>query len=185
MNRQHTNSEDTITTLFVEILMPMSTTWRIHEQTTKPLVENQRKPDVIIRTAERYPKMHAKDPNRLFYKRLWSVCRFPSTSRRHDMTKQESHHFRHGSINITQFTMEEVRCFSERQTLEIRPLTFLVGENSTGKTTTLASFHVLANYFQRRGVNFNSHAYTMGTFPYSMGTFKDIVRNSRKKRESF
>ena len=31
------------------------TTWRIHEQTTKPLVENQRKPDVIIRTVERYP----------------------------------------------------------------------------------------------------------------------------------
>ena len=55
MNRQHTNSEDTITTLFVEILMPMSTTWRIHEQTTKPLVENHRKPDVIIRTVERYP----------------------------------------------------------------------------------------------------------------------------------
>ena len=55
MNHQHTNSEDTITTLFVEILMPMSTTWSIHEQTTKPLVENQRKPDVIIRTVERYP----------------------------------------------------------------------------------------------------------------------------------
>lgn len=55
MNRKHTNSEDTITTLFVEILMPMSTTWRIYEQTTKPLIENQRKPDVIIRTVERYP----------------------------------------------------------------------------------------------------------------------------------
>ena len=55
MNRQHTNSEDTITTLFVEILMPMSATWRIYEQTTKPLVENQRKPDVIIRTVERHP----------------------------------------------------------------------------------------------------------------------------------
>ena len=55
MNRQHTNSEDTITTLFVEILMPMSATWSIHEQTTKPLVENQGKPDVIIRTVERYP----------------------------------------------------------------------------------------------------------------------------------
>ena len=55
MNRQHTNSEDTITTLFVEILMPMSATWRIHEQTPKPLVENQAKPDAIIRTVERYP----------------------------------------------------------------------------------------------------------------------------------
>ena len=40
-------------------------------------------------------------------------------------------------MSITQFTMEEVRCFGERQTLEIRPLTFLVGENSTGKTTAL------------------------------------------------
>ena len=55
MNRQPSNSEDTITTLFVEILMPMSATWNIYEQTTKPLVENQRKPDVIIRTVERYP----------------------------------------------------------------------------------------------------------------------------------
>ena len=81
-------------------------------------------------------------------------------------------------MKITQFTMEEVRCFSERQTLEIRPLTFLVGENSTGKTTALACFHVLANYWRRGGVDFNSH-------PYSMGTFKDIVRNSRKKEKAF
>ncbi len=55
MNHQHTNSENTITTLFVEILMPMSATWHIHEQTTKPFVENQSKPDAIIRTIERYP----------------------------------------------------------------------------------------------------------------------------------
>lgn len=81
-------------------------------------------------------------------------------------------------MKITQFTMEEVRCFSERQTLEIRPLTFLVGENSTGKTTALACFHVLASYLRSEGVDFNSH-------PYSMGTFKDIVRNSRKKEKAF
>ena len=31
MNHQHTNNEDTITTLFVEILMPMSATWNIYE----------------------------------------------------------------------------------------------------------------------------------------------------------
>ena len=35
--------------------MPMSATWSIHEQTTRPLVENQKKPDAIIRTVERYP----------------------------------------------------------------------------------------------------------------------------------
>ena len=81
-------------------------------------------------------------------------------------------------MNITQFTMEDVRCFSERQTLEIRPLTFLVGENSTGKTTALACFHVLVNYLQSGGVDFNAD-------PYSMGIFKDIVRNSRPKGETF
>ena len=81
-------------------------------------------------------------------------------------------------MSITQFTMEDVRCFSERQTLEIRPLTFLVGENSTGKTTTLACFHVLANYLLNREVDFNVD-------PYSMGTFKDIVRNSRNRDKVF
>ena len=52
-------------------------------------------------------------------------------------------------MNITQFTMEEVRCFAGRQEFNIRPLTFLVGENSTGKTTALACFQVLANYLKR------------------------------------
>ncbi|MYA71723.1 AAA family ATPase [Candidatus Poribacteria bacterium] len=81
-------------------------------------------------------------------------------------------------MSITQFTMEEVRCFSGCQTLEIRPLTFLVGENSTGKTTALACFHVLANYLRGGGVDFNAD-------PYSMGIFKDIVRNSRPKAKTF
>ena len=51
-------------------------------------------------------------------------------------------------MNITQFTMEKVRCFAESQPFEIRPLTFLVGENSTGKTTALGCFQVLANYLK-------------------------------------
>ena len=86
-------------------------------------------------------------------------------------------------MSITQFTMEEVRCFGGRQTLEIRPLTFLVGENSTGKTTALACFHVLANFFRGRGVDFNEKS--SNSHPYSMGTFKDIVRNSKKKEKVF
>ena len=81
-------------------------------------------------------------------------------------------------MNITQFTMEEVRCFAGRQEFEIRPLTFLVGENSTGKTTALACFQMLANYLQLGEIDFNSH-------PYSMGTFKDIVRKTTKKEKAF
>lgn len=81
-------------------------------------------------------------------------------------------------MNITQFTMEEVRCFAERQEFNIRPLTFLVGENSTGKTTALACFQVLAFYLMRGEINFNLP-------PYSMGVFRDIVRNSRKPDKAF
>lgn len=81
-------------------------------------------------------------------------------------------------MSITQFTMEEVRCFGGRQTLEIRPLTFLVGENSTGKTTVLACFHVLSDYLRGERIDFNQS-------PYSMGIFKDIVRNSTKNEKSF
>ena len=81
-------------------------------------------------------------------------------------------------MNITQFTMEEVRCFAERQEFNIRPLTFLVGENSTGKTTALACFQVLADYLIDGGIDFNSS-------PYSMGIFRDIVRNSRKTEKAF
>ena len=55
MQHQPSNSEDTITTLFIEILLPMSAKWKIYEQTTKPLVENKKKPDAIIRTVERNP----------------------------------------------------------------------------------------------------------------------------------
>ena len=81
-------------------------------------------------------------------------------------------------MNITQFTMEEVRCFAARQEFEIRPLTFLVGENSTGKTTALACFQVLADYLAQGEVDFNSD-------PYLMGVFRDIVRNSRKTEKVF
>ena len=81
-------------------------------------------------------------------------------------------------MNITQFTMEEVRCFAERQEFNIRPLTFLVGENSTGKTTALACFQVLVDYLIDGGIDFNSP-------PYSMGIFRDIVRNSKKTEKVF
>ena len=81
-------------------------------------------------------------------------------------------------MNITQFTMEEVRCFAGQQEFNIRPLTFLVGENSTGKTTALACFQVLVNYLCDGEIDFNSD-------PYSMGVFKDIVRNSRKTEKAF
>lgn len=81
-------------------------------------------------------------------------------------------------MKITQFTMEEVRCFAARQEFEIRPLTFLVGENSTGKTSMLACFHILAEILSGGEVDFNLR-------PYSLGIFRDIVRRSKKQDKSF
>ena len=76
--------------------------------------------------------------------------------------------------------MEEVRCFAERQNFEIRPLTFLVGENSTGKTTVLSCFQALADYLnvEESGIDFNRN-------PYEMGIFRDIVKRSQKKDKAF
>ena len=52
---QRRNSEDPITTMFLDILTPMHSKWEIDEQTPRPFVENDRKPDAIVRTTERYP----------------------------------------------------------------------------------------------------------------------------------
>ncbi len=52
---QHRSSEDTITTMFLDILTPMRSKWDIDEQAPQPFVENDRKPDAIVRTTERYP----------------------------------------------------------------------------------------------------------------------------------
>lgn len=81
-------------------------------------------------------------------------------------------------MNVTHLTIEEVRCFAEPQQLDLRPLTFVVGENSTGKTTALACIQVLADFLSGEGLNFNSD-------PYFMGIFRDIVRRSMKREKSF
>ncbi len=75
-------------------------------------------------------------------------------------------------------TIKDVRCFSGEQHFEIRPLTFLVGANSTGKTTVMSCFSTIYNFLSQKGFhnpNFNEE-------PYSMGSFMDIVRKSKTGR---
>ena len=90
-------------------------------------------------------------------------------------------------MNIRKLIIEDVRCFAGRQEFHIRPLTFLVGENSAGKSTALACFQTLADYIGRPlvsgfdfpfGPDFNIE-------PYRMGAFADIVRRARPAKESF
>ena len=40
-------------------------------------------------------------------------------------------------------TLKDYRCFHEQQTARLAPLTLLVGENSTGKTSFMAMMRVL------------------------------------------
>ncbi len=77
----------------------------------------------------------------------------------------------------------DVRCFVGRQELNIRPITFLVGENSTGKSTALGCFHVLHKFLFADDtliprLDFNCE-------PYQMGTFFDVVRRSKPVKCSF
>lgn len=74
-------------------------------------------------------------------------------------------------VSISKFGVENVRCFGEYQSLIVRPMTLLVGENSTGKTTLLACFDSLLGYFARKAA-FPGY---LGS-PYDMGTFRQIVR---------
>lgn len=77
---------------------------------------------------------------------------------------------------ISKFHLRDVRCFAGEHEFNIRPLTFLVGENSTGKSTVLACMQALHEYTRvwERGINFN-------TPPYDMGAFPEIVRKSSAK----
>ena len=69
-----------------------------------------------------------------------------------------------------------VRCFPGAQRGLLRPITLLVGENSTGKTTFLGCYSILHQVFSRpdvdRFLDFNEQ-------PFAMGAFRDIARTKR------
>ena len=68
-------------------------------------------------------------------------------------------------------TLENFRCFREKQTVKLAPLTLLVGENSTGKTSFLAMIYHLARLVDS--------GYTPDfKFPHDLGSFDEIVYNS-------
>ena len=61
--------------------------------------------------------------------------------------------------------LENYRCFRERQGARLAPLTLLVGDNSTGKTSFLAMIRALWDVAYRRQVpNFKEEPYDLGSF---------------------
>ena len=88
-----------------------------------------------------------------------------------------------GSVHtIGKFILKDVRCFEGQNEFNIRPLTFLVGENSTGKSTMLGCFQALndfmTGFLPANNVDFNKE-------PYQMGAFADIARKTRSIAKSF
>ena len=78
--------------------------------------------------------------------------------------------------NPRELILTDVRCFQGEQRGSLRPITLLVGENSTGKTTLLGCYGVLCRVFSTldidRSLDFNNE-------PFAMGSFRDIVRSRR------
>ena len=61
-------------------------------------------------------------------------------------------------------TIENFRCFGERQTARLAPLTLLVGENSTGKTSFLALLRALDDLVHNDIPDFKRPPYDLGSF---------------------
>lgn len=61
-------------------------------------------------------------------------------------------------------TLENFRCFRERQTARLAPLTLLVGENSTGKTSFMALIRALWDVACHRVPDFKEDPYDLGSF---------------------
>ena len=75
---------------------------------------------------------------------------------------------------IDSLTLKDFRCFHEEQTVPLAPLTLLVGENSTGKTSFMALVQALCKAARA------SSTQTMPDFkegPYDLGSFDEIVHN--------
>ena len=79
---------------------------------------------------------------------------------------------------IRELILEDVRCFQGTQRGRLRPITLLVGENSTGKTTFLGCYRILHRVLSRQAANIDEQL-DFNEEPFSMGSFHDIVRLRR------
>ena len=77
--------------------------------------------------------------------------------------------------NIKSFKLSNVRCFEHSNEFQLRPFTFLMGSNSTGKSTVLGCIQALGDFLSFSGTRFAKLDFNVP--PYDMGAFGDIVRN--------
>ena len=66
---------------------------------------------------------------------------------------------------MDEITIENYRCFRDEQTARLAPLTLLVGENSTGKTSFMAMVRMLSDVaYTLRNPDFKEDPYDLGSF---------------------
>ena len=70
---------------------------------------------------------------------------------------------------LQEFRLRDFRCFREQQTARLAPLTLLVGENSTGKTSFLAAVRAMLQ------VGSYHEDPDFRTPPYDLGSFREIA----------
>ncbi len=70
---------------------------------------------------------------------------------------------------MNRVTLENFRCFRVKQTVQLAPLTLLVGENSTGKTSFMALLRALWDAGYRHAIPDFKEA------PYDLGSFDEIA----------
>ena len=87
--------------------------------------------------------------------------------------------------------IENIRCFAGRHTIPIKPITFLTGENSSGKSTFLAALSAVTDFGFPVRPRFNKSPYNLGNFDTistykggSYGRAKTFSLGSRKNQDS-
>ena len=74
-------------------------------------------------------------------------------------------------MTLDAITLQNFRCFRERQTARLAPLTLLVGDNSTGKTSFLALIRSLSD------VAFGDRMPDFKEQPYDLGSFEEVAHH--------
>ena len=90
---------------------------------------------------------------------------------------EHEHHMRDFAMNeFSELTLENFRCFCDEQSGRLRPITLLVGENSTGKSSFMASYLVMDQCFKGPFMNAEPD---FNLEPFALGSFEDIAHTFR------
>ena len=81
--------------------------------------------------------------------------------------------------DVNELILQNYRCFRNEQRGRLRPITLLVGENSTGKSSFMASYMAIDQCFREQRLNDEPD---FNLDPFELGSFKDIAYTTDKKR---